>query len=89
MGVITNISRDHLGQDGLEDLEDLAFVKSLVLEAVHPEGCAVLNADDPLVASLAPRARCRLIYFSLKEDNVLLRRHLSEGGEGVFLQGAR
>ncbi|MFY9371531.1 MAG: cyanophycin synthetase [bacterium] len=89
VGVITNISRDHLGQDGLEDLEDLAFVKSLVLEAVHPEGCAVLNADDPLVASLAPRARCRLIYFSLKEDNVLLRRHLSEGGEGVFLQGGQ
>lgn len=89
VGVITNISRDHLGQDGLEDLEDLAFVKSLVVEAVHPGGCAVLNADDPLVASLASRTRCRLIYFSLEEDNVLLRRHLSAGGEGVFLQGGQ
>ncbi|KUK08211.1 MAG: UDP-N-acetylmuramyl tripeptide synthase, partial [Caldanaerobacter subterraneus] len=33
IGVITNISEDHLGIDGIETLEDLAFVKALVVEA--------------------------------------------------------
>ncbi len=89
VGVITNIYRDHLGQDGLEDVEDLAHVKSLVIEALRPGGCAVLNADDPLVASLSSRVNSRLIYFSLEEDNVYLRRHLQAGREGVFVQGER
>ncbi len=89
VGVITNISRDHLGQDGLEGVGDLAHVKSLVIEALRPGGCAVLNADDPLVAPLTSRVNCRLIYFSLGEDNVYLRRHLLAGREGVFIQGGR
>lgn len=89
VGVITNISRDHLGQDGLEDVEDLAYVKSLVIEALRPGGCAVLNADDPLVVSLTSRVNSRLIFFSLTEGNVYLRRHLLAGQEGVFIRGDR
>jgi cyanophycin synthetase len=47
VGVITNITEDHLGIDGVETLEDLVFVKSLVAEAVKDGGAAVLNARDP------------------------------------------
>lgn len=47
VGVITNITEDHLGLDGVETLEDLVFVKSLVAEAVKDGGAAVLNARDP------------------------------------------
>lgn len=36
VAVVTNISADHLGQDGLESIEDLVFIKSLVVEAVSP-----------------------------------------------------
>ena len=38
VGVITNISDDHLGIDGVNTLEELAHVKSLVIEAVKPDG---------------------------------------------------
>ena len=64
VGIITNITGDHLGLDGIETLEDLAFVKSLVIEAVKDEGSAVLNADDPMTEVILDRARCELILFT-------------------------
>ena len=46
VAVITNITEDHLGCDGVKDMEDLCYVKSLIAEAVKEEGYAVINADD-------------------------------------------
>lgn len=87
VGVVTNVSDDHLGQDGIIDLDDLAWVKSLVVEAIKNDGTAVLNADDTRVLAMAERARCRLAYFSLEADNIFLRKHCSEEGLGVYVKG--
>lgn len=86
VGIITNITEDHLGQDGIEDLHDLAYVKSLVAETVHRRGHVVLNADDPYVLQIAPRVRANIIYVSLAADNITVKRHLGVGGQAVFLR---
>jgi cyanophycin synthetase len=57
VAVVTNISEDHLGQDGIEDIEDLVFIKSLLVEVVRPGGHTLLNADDPYVTALRARAK--------------------------------
>lgn len=80
VGVITNISEDHLGQDGVHTLDDLAHVKSVVSEQVLPDGWSVLNADDPVVASLACRAGGQIAYFSISPTNMLVRLSLGAGG---------
>lgn len=64
VGVITNVTADHLGLDGIDTLEDMAFVKSLVAEAVKPEGYAVLNADDAMTPSILARVKSRVILFT-------------------------
>ncbi|WP_411676597.1 cyanophycin synthetase [Caproicibacter sp.] len=64
VGVITNIADDHLGLNGVETLEDLAFVKSLVVEAVKKDGYAVLNARDPMTPTILKRVRSNVILFS-------------------------
>lgn len=87
VGVVTNVTEDHLGQYGVEDLADLAHVKALVVEAVGPQGAAVLNADDPLVAAMAERVRCRVVYFSLRRPVPFLRQHLATGGAAVLVEG--
>lgn len=84
VGVITNISEDHLGQDGIETLEDLAHVKSLVVEAVKPWGSAVLNADDKMTPYFLRRVRCNVLMFSRDQDSVLLKEHLKQGGNAVW-----
>ena len=57
VGVVLNVTGDHLGLKEIDTLEQLAAVKQVVVEAVPRNGFAVLNADDPLVAGDAPALR--------------------------------
>lgn len=63
VGVITNITGDHLGTDGVDTIEDLAFVKSLVTEAVKDDGCAVLNAEDAMTPYVLKRTKAKVSLF--------------------------
>ncbi len=85
VGVIINLSEDHLGMDGIDTLKDLAFVKSLVTEAVKPGGYAVLNADDQMVEFFIKRAEGSIILFSRSGDNSLLLKHIGAGGKAVYV----
>ncbi|HPT79446.1 MAG TPA: cyanophycin synthetase [Candidatus Atribacteria bacterium] len=86
VGVLTNISDDHLGIDGIETLEEMLHVKSLVVESVKSNGFAVLNADDQMVVQAAKRVKANIIYFSRQDDNLIIHRHIAEGGYAVFLK---
>ncbi|SHI10219.1 cyanophycin synthetase [Sporobacter termitidis DSM 10068] len=70
VGVITNITEDHLGLDGVSTLDDLVYVKSLVAEAVREDGAAVLNALDPTTPAVLKRIKARpiLFYNDMKAD---------------------
>jgi len=86
VGVITNISNDHLGIDGVYTLNDMLHVKSVVVEAVKKNGHAVLNADDLIVVSTAERVKCNIVYFSRQENNLIIRNHIAAGGKAVFIK---
>jgi cyanophycin synthetase len=86
VGCVLNVSADHLGLGGVETVEDLAFVKRLVVEVVRDGGTSVLNADDPLVAAMAPQAEGRIMYFSRSATNETVRRHVREGGRACVLE---
>jgi cyanophycin synthetase len=89
VGCVLNIAEDHLGLGGVNTLEQLAQVKSLVVEVVRKDGASVLNADDPLVASMAERAEGRVIYFSMYgggRASDLVKQHIASGGCAVVLQ---
>jgi cyanophycin synthetase len=88
--VFTNISSDHLDLQGIHTLPELAEVKSTVCRITKPDGWTVLNADDPLVAAIARRVRCRIAYFSLDPDrSPLIARHRREGGRSYVLRRGR
>jgi len=86
IGAILNVSEDHLGLRGIETLEELAYVKAIVIEVVRRDGFSILNAEDPHLVPLAERARGTLCYFSLDPDNEVLRNHLGQGGIGATLK---
>jgi cyanophycin synthetase len=87
VGVVTNISGDHLGLRGVNTLRDLAAVKQVVVEAVARDGAAALNADDPLVAEMAAACEGEVIYFSRAASNPVMAAHLAAGGRGVTADG--
>jgi cyanophycin synthetase len=85
VGIITNIQLDHIGQDGIESIEDLAHIKSLVAERVREGGCLVMNADDDHVMRLLDEPRIarvprELRLFSLYPNHYRVRRHVGGGG---------
>lgn len=84
VGVITNIQEDHLGIDGIYDMEDMAFVKALIIEAVKNDGYAVLNADDEYCMKFKDRTKANLILFSANADNEHFNNHIKRGGVGFF-----
>ena len=84
VGVIVNISDDHLGADGIGTIDDLAGVKSLVIEAVRDNGYAVLNADDKMTPFFIKRINCKLIMFTRDFQNPLISEHIGTGGRAVF-----
>ncbi|HEX3030612.1 MAG TPA: cyanophycin synthetase, partial [Clostridia bacterium] len=86
IGVIVNISEDHIGLDGLDTLEDLAFAKALVVEAIKPGGYSVLNADDRMAEYLMARAAGNIILFSKGADNPLVIRHMLSNGKAVYIE---
>jgi cyanophycin synthetase len=83
IGVVTNISADHLGLSGIDTVEDLARVKQVVIEAVKPQGVAVLNADDRLVAAMAAATHAEVIYFTLLGNSPVVSAHINDGGRCV------
>ena len=64
VGVVLNVSADHLGLKGIDTLSDLAQVKSVVARRVRRRGMTVLNADDPLTRRMARRAGGRVAFFT-------------------------
>lgn len=84
VGVVVNISDDHIGLDGINTLEELAMVKSLVAEAVKPEGYAVLNADDEMTPLIMGRVTCKTMLFSKDHTNQMILKHLEAGRPAVY-----
>ena len=91
VAVVTNITADHLGDDGIDDLDELIHVKALVAEEIRDGGSVVLNADDPATAALADRPAVRahapvIRFFSRSPGNPVLA---AQGGRRAVLRGDR
>jgi cyanophycin synthetase len=78
--IVTNVAEDHLGIGGIDTIEKLAKVKSVVPETVHANGYAILNADDDLVYAMKDNVTCKVALFSLHADNVRIEEHCAAGG---------
>jgi cyanophycin synthetase len=88
VGAVLNIAEDHMGLGGIQDLDDLAAVKSVVVETVHRRGHSVLNADDPYTLRMARHAGGEVIWFTMAEEREfpgLLLKHIAGGGTVLAL----
>jgi cyanophycin synthetase len=85
VGAVLNVQSDHLGLKGIDTLEQLAEVKRVVVEVATD--CAVLNADDPLVARMSGYTDAASIcYVTMNPSHALVREHVRAGGRACALE---
>jgi cyanophycin synthetase len=83
VSVVTNVSADHLGLHGIDTLDQLAEVKSVVPRITRRDGWAVLNADDPRVYAMRTVIKAQPWVFSRDPDSPAIREVLSAGGRAT------
>ena len=77
---------DHLGLHGVQTVEGLAEVKSVVLRTTRPDGWVVLNADDPLVRAQAAGLHAPIIWVTQDPENPTVVAHRHAGGRAVIVE---
>ena len=88
VAIVLNVSADHLGQDGIETLDELAQVKAVVADTARR--ALVLNAEDERCVAMAAQARegVEVVFFALQPEHPVVLQHLSAGGRAVVLRDA-
>ena len=88
VAVVTNIGMgDHLGLSYISTVEDLAVVKRVIVENVAPSGVAVLNAADPMVASMATSCPGSVTFFALDVQHPIMATQRAQGHRVVYRDG--
>lgn len=86
VAVVTNIGEgDHLGLNYITTVEDLAVLKRVIVQNVAPNGVAVLNAADPMVARMAENCPGSVTFFAADPQLPVMATHRARGGRVVFV----
>ncbi|MGA8056041.1 MAG: cyanophycin synthetase [Burkholderiales bacterium] len=88
VAVVTNIgSGDHLGLNYITTAQDLAVLKRVIVQNVAPNGTAVLNAADPMVASMAHNCPGSVTFFAADSHHRVMAAHRAQGRRVVYVDG--
>jgi cyanophycin synthetase len=85
VAVVTNVSADHLGLQGIDTLDELADVKAAVVRITRRSGWVVLNAADPRVWAMRRQTRARWYPFSTDPQAPQVEAALDRGGRAAVL----
>jgi cyanophycin synthetase len=89
VAVVTNVGEgDHLGLNHMHTAEDVSRIKQIAVQNVSPNGYAVLNAADPLVASMAPHCPGKVIFFAQSPTHPVMVTHRARGHRVVYVENA-
>jgi UDP-N-acetylmuramoyl-tripeptide--D-alanyl-D-alanine ligase len=69
ISLVLNVGSAHIGEFGSREV--VAKAKGELVEALTPDGTAVLNADDPLVATMAARTAGRIVMYGRSAEAVV------------------
>jgi UDP-N-acetylmuramoyl-tripeptide--D-alanyl-D-alanine ligase len=66
IAVVLNVGSAHLGEFGSREV--VAAAKGELVEALAPDGLAVLGVDDPLVAAMRSRTTAQVVGFGMSPE---------------------
>jgi UDP-N-acetylmuramyl tripeptide synthase len=84
--VVTNVAADHLGEYGINTVEELIPAKLIVRRALGPGAPLILNADDEGLVDFARTLDQRIVWFSLDAHHPVLEAVRERGGDVAYLE---
>ncbi|WP_054200200.1 Mur ligase family protein [Clostridium baratii] len=79
--IITSLSEDHMGMEGINSLEQLGKVKALIKEGLKENGVMVIRATNEIVNLF--NSNDRLILFD-NDKNDIICNYIKNGGEAFY-----
>lgn len=89
VAIITSLAEDHFGMEGVESLEDLGRIKSVILDELQEGGKIIIKAQKQLVELAEEKAKIENICFISYEYNSLVEEHIKKGGEAYYVKNHR
>ncbi len=89
VALVNNVAKDHLGDYGIDTLDDLIEAKFVVAKAIDQNGIVVLNADDVGIVKFAHGLDNHICWFSIDENNPILLTQMENNGEACFVKNGQ
>lgn len=81
VGVVTNVGWAHI--ENFDSIEGIAAAKRELVDALGPDGTAVLNADDPRVAAFQRLHRGRSVLYGQSQEACVRAEEVEYSLDGV------
>jgi UDP-N-acetylmuramyl tripeptide synthase len=87
VALITNISEDHLGDFGSQNLQELFDLKWIVMQSLDENSIAVLNADDPMLVERSDELlKPQVCWFTTNVKNPKVYEQISKGARVTTIE---
>ncbi len=86
VSVVTNVSADHLGLNGVDTLEELAETKGSIVRITKRDGWAVLNADDPRVWKMRRETKARWYAVTMDPASPAIAEAIDRAGRAAVYE---
>jgi len=84
--LVTNVASDHLGQYGINTVDDIAHVKLMVAKAIKHANTLVLNADDARLVKYSRHIEAPICWFSVDHENPMISQQIKHLKPCVFVK---
>ncbi len=87
IGVVTDLDgAAALSEFDIRTFEQMASVLRTQVDVVLPDGVAILNADEPMVAGMADLCDGSVVFYGMSAKSDVIRTHQKNGERVVFLR---
>jgi len=84
IGIVTNIGPGHL--EGVNSIEGVRKAKGELIQHLHKNHLAILNADDPLIMSYQNQCKCSVLTYGLNSRADISAINISESIKGCSFE---
>lgn len=83
--LITNVSEDHLGEYGINDLNDMVEAKFIVRQTINKKQNLILNADDEGCVNFAKQLDNTIVWFSWSKTNKIIQSQINNQQSACYV----